>query len=345
MYRIESLTSSNRDKYDEYVFAHADKTPYHLSAWQFTCEQAYKMPTLGRIAYLDDKVVGILPAVHLKRPIVSNLVCSLPYCDLGHALVDNDEVKQALLDSVKSELSQYKAAAWEYRDTATKEDLTTPQTGEKVRMLLPLPESAEVLLKSFKSKLRSQIKKAEKNGLTAKIGSSAEYVNEFYQVYAHNMRDLGSPPHSIDWFKTLANEYQNHIQICLVEHDNKCIGAGIILLIGNKACIPWASTLREHNRLAPNMLLYWALLAHCADSGIEEFDFGRSSYGEGTYKFKAQWGAQYQRFENRIPNTNQPKIQEHGNSRLRAIFEKALKKMPVNMLISFGGALRKYISL
>jgi hypothetical protein len=55
--------------------------------------------------------------------------------------------------------------------------------------------------------------------------------------------------------------------------------------------IPWASSLREHNFCSPNMLLYWSALEFACDRGDRVFDFGRSTPGEGTYRFKEQWGA------------------------------------------------------
>jgi hypothetical protein len=40
-----------------------------------------------------------------------------------------------------------------------------------------------------------------------------------------------------------------------------------------------------------NMLMYRHLLERSVQRGSHLFDFGRSSEGSGTYKFKAQWGA------------------------------------------------------
>ena len=39
------------------------------------------------------------------------------------------------------------------------------------------------------------------------------------------------------------------------------------------------------------MLLYWTVLKYAIESGYKEFDFGRSTVGSGTFKFKQQWGA------------------------------------------------------
>jgi hypothetical protein len=39
------------------------------------------------------------------------------------------------------------------------------------------------------------------------------------------------------------------------------------------------------------MLLYWSCLEFACRRGYTVFDFGRSTPGEGTFRFKEQWGA------------------------------------------------------
>lgn len=40
------------------------------------------------------------------------------------------------------------------------------------------------------------------------------------------------------------------------------------------------------------MLMYWHLLQRAIERGQRVFDFGRSSPGSNTFRFKRQWGAQ-----------------------------------------------------
>ena len=56
--------------------------------------------------------------------------------------------------------------------------------------------------------------------------------------------------------------------------------------------IPWASSIRDFNPLCPNHLLYWHAMETAVAEGVDVFDFGRSTPGEGTFKFKEQWGAE-----------------------------------------------------
>lgn len=69
------------------------------------------------------------------------------------------------------------------------------------------------------------------------------------------------------------------------------MASGFLLGFKEKLEIPWASSIRKYNRLGSNMLLYWSCLEFGCDRGFRVFDFGRSTVGESTYRFKEQWGA------------------------------------------------------
>ena len=45
------------------------------------------------------------------------------------------------------------------------------------------------------------------------------------------------------------------------------------------------------SQYSPNMFLYWNVLKYACENNYRVFDFGRSTVGEGTYRFKEQWGA------------------------------------------------------
>ncbi|NDV91413.1 GNAT family N-acetyltransferase [Alteromonas sp. 345S023] len=348
---VNVATIADKLRWDEYVDNHPDSTPYHRFAWQEAVQSAYGHSMAGVIATnsVNKQVCGVFPAVLMKSPFSHKHLCALPYCDLGHGLADAPEVikqmQQRLSDIGKNSGSRILEVR---KHTTAPYDLSA-LAGQKVRMVLPLPSSGELLLQSFKSKLRSQIKKAQKNGLTVRLGNTQNSINEFYDVYAQNMRDLGSPVHAKRWFEEIVDGYDKNAIISVVFHDEKPIGAGIVLCNKQTASIPWASTLREFNRLAPNMLLYWSLLEHCANNGIEHFDFGRSTFNEGTYRFKKQWGAEPQlliwdRFDLEGKQLKQPS-QVQKNSRLRPFVEKVWCKLPLALTVRVGGFIRPYISL
>jgi FemAB-related protein (PEP-CTERM system-associated) len=167
-----------------------------------------------------------------------------------------------------------------------------PVRQEKVSMWLSLPETSEELLASFKSKLRSQIKKGEKNNLTVQIGST-ELLEHFYAVFEHNMRDLGTPVYSKHLFRAILEAFPAAARLVIVRDENRRpLAVGFLLGYRERLEIPWAASLRAYNHLQSNMWLYWNCLRYACEHGYRIFDFGRSTPDAPTYKFKAQWGAQ-----------------------------------------------------
>ena len=100
------------------------------------------------------------------------------------------------------------------------------------------------------------------------------------------------------------------------------------------------------------MLLYWNILKYCADCGIELFDFGRSTPHEGTYRFKAQWGAKEKQlywYDILLKNDNDADrtMTQHrfAHHKLKNYFIYVWRNLPIRITNYIGPKLRKYISL
>ncbi|MBM9514551.1 FemAB family XrtA/PEP-CTERM system-associated protein [Desulfogranum marinum] len=345
---IRPITDNDRSIWDEYVHSHPDASPYHLYGWMVAVEKAYNFGKIGLVAENDGRVVGVLPLIILKIPFCKPVFVSLPYCDVGSTLAENEMVEELLLAEAIAMAQKAGASALDLRSSlpnfSEKQALPVEKTENKVRMLLELQTSSDELWNGFKSKLRSQIRKAEKNGLRFEIANKK--TDLFYDVFSQNMRDLGSPVHSRKMIKEVVSQFGDCAELGLVFKENLPIGAGLILRVGNKVSIPWASTLRSHNRLGPNMLLYWGFLQYASDNGCTLFDFGRSTRGEGTYRFKAQWGAQPQPLIwNRILFTGTVPTEKEPTSRNKEIIAGMWRKLPIPVANCFGPLVRKYISL
>ena len=338
-------------QWDSYVSNHSQATAYHHFAWMKAVKQAYKHPYFGVIArnVKNNDIVGVFPAVQVRIPFFGSNLCALPFCDVGYGLANNDCILNAMRNYLVQQLGTPSINKVEVRGVNNTAITERQLLHKKVRMRLSLPSSSELLFASFKSKLRSQIRKAEKNGLTYELGVSAKLVDDFYDVYTRNMRDLGSPAHTNKWFHSIVDAYQKDCLLSIVFHQNKPVGGGLIIKNNRSASIPWASTLRDYNKLAPNMLLYWSLLSHCADNGVSCFDFGRSTYEEGTYKFKKQWGAEpqlldWQSFNANMASGNNLNSNVEPNH-LRQIIENMWSKLPLGVTIRIGALVRPYITL
>ncbi len=190
--------------------------------------------------------------------------------------------------------------------------------------------------KAFNAKLRNQVRKAVKSGLSVAVGGR-ELLTDFYTVFVRNMRDLGTPVYAEKFFAEVLRVFPSDARIIAVYLEGRPVAAGLIIWFRETVEIPWASSIRDYNQFCPNNLLYWMALQYAVIHGFKRFDFGRSTSGEGTYRFKEQWGAkpvqlnwQYLLSEGReMPelNTRNPK------------FEMAIsvwKKLPLTVTRALG---------
>ncbi|MFQ5560172.1 MAG: FemAB family XrtA/PEP-CTERM system-associated protein [Nitrospinota bacterium] len=347
---IRLASEEDRDVWNGFVDKHPYATPYHDFSWRELLEETYGHKCFYLLAEREGRVSGVLPMILVKPPFLGGTLVSLPFCDIGGALALDDDVKSSLVleaVDVAKGLNVHKVELRE--DTPPeylqKHALTVGTRTHKVRMILTLPETSELLWSSFKAKLRSQVRKAEKNGLRFSWGERVEDTDAFYSVFSTNMKELGSPVHAKSLFQALYRKYKN-ARFGLVYFENTPVGAGVILFTGSRVSIPWASTLLEYNRLSPNMLMYWNFLKFSCESGFETFDFGRSSPGEGTYRFKEQWGARPQPLcWNMVHLAGKPDESSSVDSGKKKIVIRAWKALPLQAANLLGPILRKYISL
>jgi len=343
---ITSAGLPDQTEIDSFLDNSQSSVPYQRLQWLLAIHKAYGHRYDYLLARTNDKLVGILPVSIFRNILGKKQFCSLPFCDVGGVVADNGAVRDKLIQCALNRAEKLQAMPLELRQRQAEKPEDIDMTGQKVSMLLDLPCSAEVLLAGFKSKLRSQIKKAEKNGLVFDFANDKKSIDDFFYVFCRNMRLLGSPTHSIRWFQALRETYQDDLLVGRVWFDGKIVGAGLLLFSGSNVSIPWASTLREYNCLAPNMLLYWNLLRVSCDRGCKQFDFGRSTYGEGTYRFKKQWGARPVLLDWQTLDS-QGVVAEIRSSKGRArdLVEAVWKIMPLSLVNAIGPRLRRYISL
>lgn len=288
---VKQYHDGESERWDRYVLKMGESSCYHLTNWKGIIERTFGKRT--HYLYSENcsgEVNGILPLVNLKSALFGNFLISMPYFNYGGICADNPKVEDALLDGAIEVAKKYKASHIELRHTNNCAcDL--PAKTAKVSMRLSLPDTQDELWHSFPSKLRSQIQRPIKEGMFAKLGRKEE-LDSFYSVFSVNMRDLGTPVYSKIFFRNILQEFPKESCILTIYTKEQLpVASGFLMGFKDVLEIPWASSLRSHNRYSPNMLLYWNALQFACEHHYKVFDFGRSTPGEGTYRFKQQWGA------------------------------------------------------
>lgn len=322
--------------WDAYVRSNVESTNYHLFGWKAVIERsfghkAYYLAARGR----DGGITGVLPLVYMRSFLFGRFIVSLPFFNYGGLLSDDGPSADALLDSARGILDMVGGEYLELRHLREHgADLRTKR--HKVTMILDLQKDADAQWKGFDPKLRNQVRKAQKGGLSVNSGG-LELLDGFYDVFANNMRDLGTPVYGKGFFQNVLGAFPGTAAILSVSLGEKVIASGLATWYRDTLEVPWASSLREYRHTCANNLLYWEAIRFAIEKGLRMFDFGRSTPGEGTFKFKEQWGArpvglcwQYRVGEGRdLPELN-PKNPKYG------LAIKIWKRLPLSVTRIIG---------
>jgi FemAB-related protein (PEP-CTERM system-associated) len=280
MTSVRSFTETDGPHWDDYV-RHAPGSHFgQLTAWKHVQERAYGVRARWWIAERAGAIAGVLPLFETRRG--DRRLFSAP----GGLLANDEEAAHALLEPARAAVRREGHAWLELRDQRRRwEGLVT--TEEHVTMELELPRDPEVLWEAFDAKLRNQIRKGEKAGYTARWGH--EHVAAFHRVLLENMRDLGTPILGEDYYRQVLDSFGGDANVLVLEVAGEPVGTMFVVEHAGTLADPWASSLRRFLAHCPNQVLYWEALRRGIASGCSRFDFGRSQWGSGTFRFKEQW--------------------------------------------------------
>jgi FemAB-related protein (PEP-CTERM system-associated) len=262
----------------------------------------------------------------------------VPFFSYGGALANRDDVALALMERARGLAQELRCAYLELRDARAFGGDWSVRT-DKASMVLELPETMDALSKKLGSKLRSQVKRADRESPTVRRGG-IELLDAFYDVFARNMRDLGTPVYPVRFFRAILERFPAATELVVIDLKGAPAAAGFLVHDRGATEIPWACCRGDAKPLGANMKLYWEVLAASIARGSKQFDFGRSTIDSGPYKFKQQWGAQprqlyWHRWERR-PRAQPEATGEEGHGRLRRYAVAVWQRLPLPMANLIG---------
>jgi len=338
----EQRTENAAVEWNRFVVAQPDAHYCHLLEWTQVFERAYGTRAFHLVSRGAEGIEGVLALSLIGGPGRSRRLVSLPYLDRGGPLGSGPSAQENLIEQVKDLATDLRVRGVELRDWSAGEG--GPLETARHRYVLTLAQERDQLWKELNGKVRNQIRKAEKGGLVTRR-SDLSGLQEFFSVFASNMRDLGSPTHSVLFFEEILRSVPGVSLYLTRDGSGDTVAGAIAIRFRDSVCVPWASSLRSARALCPNHSLYWQVLSDAVDEGAVTFDFGRSWKDSGPARFKLQWGAEPQplfwselRGEGpaRFVGTEPPAAQ----SRAAALWQ----RLPLAIATPLGSRIRPYLA-
>ena len=275
-------------EWDDFVRKQPGWSHFHLYGWRHAIERVFSHECVYLACRDDGVLVGVLPLVRVRSVLFGHFLVSMPFVNYGGPLGREDAVR-ALTRAAADQATRERVKLLELRSRAPL-PIDLPVSHRKITVVLDLPAGGSATLwKQLDAKLRSQIRRPQKEGVTVRFGR--DQVQPFFAVFARHMRDLGTPTQPLAFFQTIADLFGDDVWFGCAYLGDIPIAGGCGFRWNGEFEMTWASALTDYKRIAPNMQLYWSFLERAANDGLRLFNFGRCSPGGGTHRFKKQWGA------------------------------------------------------
>jgi serine/alanine adding enzyme len=264
-------------------------THFHLYGWRRVIESVFGHQCIYLVARdADGTIAGALPLVRVKSLVFGHFLVSMPFVNYGGPLGTPAAIV-ALAAAAEARARADRVKLLELRSRAALPIDMTVST-RKITVVLDMPAGdPDILWKKLDAKVRSQVRRPQKEGVTVKFG--ADQLAPFFGVFAHHMRDLGTPTQSRRLFEAIAAEFADDVWFGCAYKDGQPIAGGCGFRWGTEFEMTWASALNAYKQISPNMLLYWSFMERAVRDGVTLFNFGRCTPDAGTHRFKRQWGS------------------------------------------------------
>jgi FemAB-related protein (PEP-CTERM system-associated) len=289
MVSVKPLQPHDETPWDQFVDAQERGTIFHKMAWKKIVASTFDYHPCYLVAEENGQICGVLPLFHVRTLFAGNAIISSPFAVYGGILAADENAEQALLEGCKMYARKCGASYIELRQRfrCHQPELQT-RDSLYCTFVKPIYPSPEQCLSALPKEARRMVRKGQKFGLTSKFG--AEGLDDFYEIYAASVRQLGTPVFPRRLFVNCLQEMADNADLLLIYHENQPV-AGVLSFYYRQTVLPYyGGSLPDKSNLAPNNFMYWTLMHHAGSRGYACFDFGRSKRDTGVFDFKRHMG-------------------------------------------------------
>lgn len=273
--------------WDSFVERTAEATFFHHAGWKTVVEDSFGHDCHYLCALQDDRLVGILPLVHVRSRAFGNALVSTAFCveggpvaDDAQALLELDKAAQALAQMLNVDYLEYRLRTRRHADWPCNDQLYAS-------FRRSLDSDPERMLMAIPRKRRAMIRKAKGLGLVSEIDES---LDRFYPTYATSVRNLGTPVNTRRYYQSLLDVFGSACEVLTIGRGGEAISS-VLSFYFRDTVLPYYGGGTDRARdLAGNDFMYWELMRRACERGLKVFDFGRSKHGTGAFAYKSIWG-------------------------------------------------------
>jgi len=288
---IVLCTPLHKPAWDRYVDQHASGGFFHLFGWGEVIQSAYGYEPLYLAARRGGEIVGVLPLIDVRSPLLGRSLNSVAFTVGGGPLYDDVTALAALAGAAVNMGNERQVRYVELRTEAPVLQDWRKSSGKYAAFRASLPANEEENLQMIPRKRRAEIRKAivaEKAG-TLSIRYNAD-ADEFYSLYAYSLRALGTPIYAKKFLHEILRVFTDKCEVSIVEHEGAAVASLVSFYFHDRVLPYYVGATARARAVRAHDYLYWSLMRNAAARGFTTFDFGRSKIDSGAFAYKKTWG-------------------------------------------------------
>jgi len=270
-------------------------TVYHHSAWHRAIELTYGIAPAYIIKRDSDGGVGAaMPVARIERRLGPRRLVSYPFSDvcgpLYRTIEDAEEMVAALAGT------GFQGVRIEFRSHVRLMTGGFSAYGDYAGFSLRTDRDEGEIMKNLHGDcVRRKIRKAFRDGLCAREGTSLSDLREFYGLHMRSRKRQGAPVQPFSFFRNLWRELHARglASLIIVEKGGLALSGVLLLHYNDTAYYKFGASDERHFGSGASQLAIWTAIKKASHEGRRVFDFGRTFIGnKGLMDFKSRWGAE-----------------------------------------------------
>lgn len=266
---------------------------FHDAAWLRLVADRYRYP-VAAVCVVDDgsgEIAAGLPLAAVGSRLTGRRLVAVPFADACGPLVAPDAPAGALDELVRAVEAERarRAIALEVREGVAALGTTVDLFMQHVVDLTPGWEAVE---KAFHSRVRRNVRKARREGVTVERRTDRDALDAFYALHLQTRRRLGVPTQPKSFIRAFTGIFDAGLGfVGLASHGDRPVAAAVFLRNPRGLLYKYGASDEAALQLRPNNVLFADVIRWACEEGLESLDLGRTDAGqEGLASFKRSWG-------------------------------------------------------
>ena len=293
MTKVYEIDPLHDGRWVPFLEKHPLASVFHSPEWLKALQRTYRYAVGALTTSPPGKAMtDAIVFCRVRSWLTGPRLVSVPFSDHCAPLIETEEELNSLLGHLKQQCDRGTEQYLEIRSAARGAENMTNSASFCLHRIDLRPEMDELIHAFHPSCVRRKIARAKREGVSYEEGTSEEILSKFYKMTVQTRRRHSVPPQPLTWFRNLISCMGDSLKIRLAAYNGKP-AAGILTIRYKKTMTyKYGCSDSQFHRFGPMQFLMWKAIEDAKNSGLGEFDMGRSDLSnEGLLIFKDHWGA------------------------------------------------------